>query len=189
MTERPYIDKHRHTAAVLRHWYQSVIKSLGIRLAEDTKSTTERKRKMKNARVENYQRGYTISDQHEAADNHLVVKLSLLLVSEESRCDVCFEQSGKTVAMAHDSYPEETSLLICRGCLDSGDIDSRLERRALIMEEYARYVRGLIRHLVVPADSEWQEIVDRIDNDARDEYERQTGMAFPGGRTGDEIPF
>ena len=67
-------------------------------------------------------------------------------------------------------------LLVCEFCLEAGDIDERLERRATRLEAAAAGTRALIGRLVVPSYAEWQAAVAAEDEDF-DRYYRADEIA------------
>jgi hypothetical protein len=50
----------------------------------------------------------------------------------------------------------EDGFRICEKCLEAGDIDAGLKKRAEELDEEAQYVRNLIGRLKAPTYAEWQ---------------------------------
>ena len=108
-------------------------------------------------------------------------KIKIELVKSNTRmrlpCDVCGGCTERVamVARGHD-------LLVCEFCLEAGDIDERLERRATRLEEAADETRALIGRLVVPSYAEWR-AAETAENEDLERYYR----AFEIARNAEQV--
>ena len=108
-------------------------------------------------------------------------KIKIELVKSNTRmrlpCDVCGGCTERVamVARGHD-------LLVCEFCLEAGDIDERLERRAARLEAAADETRALIGRLVVPSYAEWR-AAETAENEDLKRYYR----AFDTARNAEQV--
>ena len=112
-------------------------------------------------------------------------------------CALCgeFFEAGPILASAtHDRIID-----VCLNCINWGEPDAGLERRAEELEAHALYLRSLIGRLKLPTHEEWEARCVEHQREYMREYQREYGMKlqavnfFTGGILNDpddsEIPF
>jgi hypothetical protein len=91
------------------------------------------------------------------------IKLERTDVFTRWYCHVCGGCTGKVGVLAEgeDTINGGGVVRVCEQCLEAGDIDARLERRAAHLEACAAEARALIGNLKVPTFAEWEAEIDK----------------------------
>jgi hypothetical protein len=77
-------------------------------------------------------------------------------------CTVCGGTTEKFETVA-GAEVDGTTILVCRQCLKDGQIDERLRRTVIRIENRAAFFRSLIGRLQVPSYEEWQAHEEKLD--------------------------
>jgi hypothetical protein len=81
------------------------------------------------------------------------IEVKLVESSQRWTCSVC---GSSAEGSTRGKGVEKIEVCVCEDCIQAGDIDARLQRRAANLENEAAWVRGLVGRLKVPTFSDLQ---------------------------------
>ncbi len=154
---------HHYVNAGKAHWFVcpecKVCWNIGwglFSLSEDETEETQRKTLDKMEAdgfrtVEGYYPPYDKPIKVELVDSHFFTRWP---------CTVCGGSTGKVEILAE---AQSDGIRVCETCLESGEIDARLQAHAAQLLEHANWLQSLVDRIEVPVFAEWRDRMDQAE--------------------------